>query len=146
MRILLALFLAFFLMTPAFAQEKENLPPDFDQRLELAAKMHEIWPVRVRVEEALDMASESFDQFERPAFKAKMRQAIKFEQLEEESIEIMAKLYTVKELEAMIAFYGSPEGRAISAKSGDYSAALEPVITRMLDAALMDVRTGSTAP
>ncbi len=134
-----------FLCAPVMAQD-ETLPEDFDQRLELAAKMHEIWPVRPRVEEALDMAAQSFDWQNRPAFKAQMRRAINFDQLNEDSIKAMAEIYTAPELEAMIAFYGSPEGRAVSAKTGDYSAALQPVITRMLDQALMDVRTGTSAP
>ncbi len=145
MRIVLTFVLTALLFSPAIAQD-QNLPEDFDQRLELSAKMHEIWPVRLRVEEAIDLAAQSFEMADQPAFKSQMRRAVKFEQLEEESIEIMARLYTAEELEAMIGFYGSPEGRSVSAKSGDYSAALQPVITRMLDKALIEMRTGTVTP
>lgn len=131
-----------FLSFPAFAQEIPAPADDSAQRLELSEKMHDIWPVRTKVEDALDIASESFPEEERAKFKAGMRKAIKYDQLEEESIAAMAKLFTAAELQAMVNFYGSPEGRAVAAKTDDYMRALEPVMTRMLDQALIEVRTG----
>ena len=130
---------------PAYSQENQSKTVSEATRLELSQKMHEIWPVRPKVEDALDMAAQSFDPVNRPSFKSEMRRAIDFDELEKESVEAMARIYTAAELEAMIAFYGSPEGRAVSAKSGEYTEALKPVITRMLDKALLDVRTGQPA-
>ncbi len=149
-KIVLALWLS-CLVLPASAQEKSAEPvieqtssgvPDMDQRVALAEKMHDIWPVRPKVEEALDIAAQSFPEAERAAFKAGMRKAIKYDQLEEESIAAMAKIFTVPELQKMVDFYGSPEGRAVSAKTGDYAEMLQPVMTKMLDQALLQVRTG----
>ncbi|MBN8521125.1 MAG: DUF2059 domain-containing protein [Alphaproteobacteria bacterium] len=148
----LALVLLLSCLTlPVAAQEKPAEPalaetpagsPDMDQRVALAEKMHDIWPVRPKVEEALDVAAQSFPEEERAAFKAGMRKAIKYDQLEEESIAAMAKIFTVPELQKMVDFYGSPEGRAVSAKTGDYAEMLQPVMTKMLDQALIQVRTG----
>ncbi|MCB1530604.1 MAG: DUF2059 domain-containing protein [Rhodospirillales bacterium] len=128
----------------AQAQEKPVLDPDFEQRLNLAEKMHDIWPIRPRVEDALDMTAESLPEAERAEFKAHMRKVIKYDQLEEESIEAMARIYTVEELQAMLDFYSSKEGRSVSAKTSEYMEALEPAIIKMLDGALMSVRTGSS--
>ena len=143
MRFFLVLILLGLAM-PAMAQEKAEavIDPGLNRRLELAEKMHEIWPVRVKVEEALENASLSFPPEKRAEFKAGMRKAIKYDLLEEESITAMANIFTEKELQAMIDFYGSPEGRAVGEKTNDYVRALEPVMTKMLDQALIEVRTG----
>lgn len=156
------LFLALCLIsTPAMAQEVTAPAPetgtpaaattpadvsapadDMTQRIALAEKMHDIWPVRTKVEDALDIAAQSFPEDQRDKFKSGMRKAIKYDQLEEESIAAMAKLFTVAELQKMVDFYGSPEGKSVSAKTDDYMKALEPVMTKMLDQALIEVRTG----
>lgn len=44
----------------------------------------------------------------------------------------------------MLDFYSSKEGRSVSAKTSEYMEALEPAIIKMLDGALMSVRTGSS--
>lgn len=115
---------------------------DMAQRIALAEKMHDIWPVRTKVEDALEIAAQSFSEDKRDSFKAGMRKVIKYDQLEEESIAAMAKIFTVAELQKMVDFYGSPEGKSVSAKTDDYMKALEPVMTKMLDQALIEVRTG----
>lgn len=116
---------------------------DYKQRLELSRKMHEIWPVRPKVETALEAVSVQIPQQERLKFKAGMRRAIKFEALDEASIDAMADIFSVKELEAMIAFYGSKEGRSVSHKTGDYERALRPVLVKMMDKAILDVKLGT---
>lgn len=130
--------------TPAAVSPEPAAAPadDMAQRITLAEKMHDIWPVRTKVEDALDIAAQSFPEDQRDKFKAGMRKAIKYDQLEEESIAAMAKLFTVAELQKMVDFYGSPEGKSVSAKTDDYMTALEPVMTKMLDQALIEVRTG----
>jgi hypothetical protein len=128
--------------TPASGASAAIPADDMAQRITLAEKMHDIWPVRTKVEDALDIAAQSFPEDQRDKFKAGMRKAIKYDQLEEESIAAMAKLFTVAELQKMVDFYGSPEGKSVSAKTDDYMTALEPVMTKMLDQALIEVRTG----
>lgn len=116
---------------------------DYEERLNLSRKMHEIWPVRPKVETALDIFAEQIEPQERASFKAAMRKAIKFKALEEASVDAMADIFSIKELEAMIAFYGSKEGRSVSHKTGDYEKALEPVLIEMIDKALLNVKFGS---
>ena len=116
---------------------------NYEKRLELSREMHEIWPIRPKIETALENIAQQIDQQERLKFKAAMRKAIKFEALEEASIDAMADIFNAKELEAMIAFYGSREGRSVSHKTSDYERALEPALVKMVDKALLDVKLGS---
>jgi len=115
----------------------------YEERLTLSRKMHEIWPVRPKVETALEIVAEQIEPQERAAFKAAIRKAIKFKALEEASVDAMADIFSIKELEAMIEFYGSKEGRSVSHKTGDYEKALEPVLIEMIDKALLNVKFGS---
>lgn len=135
-----------FLSVPAMAQDgtpvaqEEAVTPE---RLALAEKMHEIWPIRTRVETAIERVSENFPEERRLEVKAAMRKSIQFDQLEEESIKAMAEIFTEDELKAMIEFYGSDVGRSISEKTTDYELALRPVMTKMMDKAMLDLRTGT---
>ena len=135
------------MVKPAESGQKEikELPADdanYAERLELSKKMHEIWPIRPKIEKALDALSAQIEPTKRLEFKSGMRKAISFEALEEASIDAMADIYSAAELKAMIAFYGSKEGRAVSFKTGDYEAALRPVMTKMIDKALLDSKIG----
>ena len=127
------------LCTPAFAQDEAAIPA---KRLELAQKMHEIWPIRTRVESAIDSVAESFPEEKRAEIKAAMRKSIQFDQLEEASIKAMAETFTEEELAAMIEFYGSETGRSISAKTANYELALRPIMVQMIDKAMLELRTG----
>lgn len=138
MRILSFLFVL-FLSLPVMAQEASA--PDAE-RLKLAEQMHEIWPIRPRVESALTVIAETMPEENRLAFKAQMRKNIQFDLLEQDSIKAMANSFTKEELEKMVAFYGSPEGRSITAKTEDYEMALQPTLTKMMDKAILDTRLG----
>lgn len=155
------LFLSFLLALPvAYAQDTEVVDEvateekapikdieadnNYEERLTLARQMHEIWPIRVKVESALDRIAEQIEGPQRLRFKAAMRQAIKFEALEQGSIDAMADIFTAKELDAMIAFYGSKEGRSVSYKTSDYESAIEPLLIKMIDKAILDTKLGKS--
>jgi len=152
---LVALFL---FSVPVFAQENADdalsetkgeevvetpQEENYQTRLDLSKKMHEIWPTRPKIESAIDAVGEQIPQAERTKFKAAMRRTVKFQALEEKSIETMAEIFTVKELESMIEFYGSKEGRSVAFKTGDYEAELQPLLIKMIDKALLDTRLGA---
>jgi len=123
----------------------ESLKSDGDEkdRLELSKKMHEIWPIRQKIENALDVISQRLPQQERLKFKGAMRRSFDFDVLEKASIDAMADIFSEKELEKMIDFYGSKEGRSVSHKTSDYERALQPVIVKMMDKALLNAKMGS---
>jgi hypothetical protein len=140
---LLTFLLVLLLAVPAMAQEEAAAPDAV--RVKLAEQMHEIWPIRPRVETALTIIAETMPEENRLAFKAQMRKNIQFDLLEQESVNAMARVFTEDELKKMIEFYGSPEGRSISAKTEDYEIALQPVLTRMMDKAVLDTRLGQSS-
>ncbi len=155
MRYFLTFALATILCTPAFAQDaagggaaettvSQDAASTDEQRVALATRMHEIWPVSARVEEAIAVVSEEVPSGEREAFRARMRKAIDRGELERESVKAMAQVFTEGELQAMVNFYGSPEGRSVSAKTEDYMALLQPVMIKMLDSALLKMKMGDT--
>jgi hypothetical protein len=137
------LIVAFVLLcTPAFAQgEKTEAIPA--KRLELAQKMHEVWPIRTRLESAIDSVAEGFPEEKQAEIKAAMRKNMQFDKLEEASINAMAETYTEEELKAMIEFYGSETGRSISAKTENYEFALRPIMMQMIDKSMLELRTGT---
>jgi len=139
MKHLILILSLLILPLPAFAQDDDTA-----KRLELAGKMHEIWPMRTRMEAVIDNVAENFDEDKRNEIKASLRKAMDYKLLEEESTKAMAGIFTAKELEAMIAFYGSEEGRSISIKTTDYELALRPVMAKMMDKAMLDLRTGKS--
>lgn len=115
---------------------------DYEQRLELSREMHEIWPIRPKVESALDNLVQQVEPQNRMQMKSALRKAIKFGALEEASIDAMADIFTEDELKAMIDFYGSKEGRSVSFKTDDYERALQPIMIKMIDKALLEARLG----
>jgi hypothetical protein len=125
------------------SQKPDITIEDYDARLKLAEEMHEIWPIRPKIEDALERVAQNIPQTERLRFKSAMRKAIEFQALEEASIDAMVEIFTAKELQAMINFYGSKEGRSVSVKTGDYEQALQPVLVKMLDKALLDTKLGA---
>ncbi len=136
----------FVLLEPAAEEEqpvKDITVEDYEERLELAEAMHEIWPVREKIENSLERVAERLPQADRIKFKAAMRKNIEFEALENASIEAMAEVFTAKELTVMIDFYGSKEGRSVSHKTEDYEKLLQPELIKILDKAILDSKLGS---
>lgn len=136
-----ALFCAVFVLmmgiVPSSAQTVS------ENRLALAHEMHQIWPIRTRMEDALDGIVKNFPEEKRAAILAAMRKSINYDLLEQESVKAMAEIFTEDELKAMVAFYSSDAGRSVSAKTNDYEEALRPVMTKMLDKAIMDAKMGA---
>lgn len=156
MKHLILLLALVCLSGPVMAQEAEKAddvvssaatPPTSDadekERLALAEKMHEIWPIRIRMENAIENVAEQVPEERRAEVKAIMRKSMNYNALEEESIKAMVKIFTVDELKAMIDFYGSDVGRSISSKTSVYETTLQPAVSSMMDKALLDLRTGN---
>lgn len=141
-QLILFLLLVVF-SAPVMAQSSTApLSADEQKRLELSIKMHDVWPIRPRIESALDAIGQNFPEDKQAEVKASLRKSIQFNQLEEESTKAMAEIFTAEELQAMIDFYGSEVGKSISAKTSDYELALRPIMVKMIDKAMLDLRTG----
>lgn len=132
---ILTLILCMFIALPAFAQ-------DDDKRLELAKKMHELRPTKNQVMQAIEVVSQRVEESKRPAFEGAMMNAMDFKAIEKISIDAMTETFTVPELEAMVEYYSKPEAQSASDKLPDYQRKVGPEIIRMIDKAMMKVKTG----
>jgi uncharacterized protein len=129
----------------AYAAEADA-DPSLAHRLELAKRMHEIKPVKDQVDKAIEIYVERLPEKEREVYRTALKQIMNYEVLEKVSVDAYVQTYTEAELEAMVAFFGSPEGRSASEKFDAYGKIVYPEIVKMLDQAIMKAKTGTPAP
>ena len=115
---------------------------DAARKLELARAMHELRPVSEQVQVAIDQFAQTQAPEQREDFKLAMEGAFDIETLKEKSIQAYINTFTLEELEAMVEYSSKPEARSASDKFSNYAAIVYPEIVRMLDAAVMRIRTG----
>jgi len=128
---------------PVMAQDMGSL----ERRLELATKMHHFRSSRELVDNAIrQVANQNYAPGERDVFITAMRNILNYKALEKIAIDAMAETYSEKELDAMVAYYSQPEAQSASDKTEAYYAKVVPEITRIIDKAMMRVRTGAVGP
>ncbi|OIN85466.1 MAG: hypothetical protein AUJ12_09140 [Alphaproteobacteria bacterium CG1_02_46_17] len=125
---------------PSFAEESvtAEVPADeYKERLALSRELHDVRRVKEHILQDIDNIAQSLPFTEREDFKKYIELNVDFDKLEDESIKISADTYTVPEFKAMLAYFGSKEGRAAEAKSARYGAQFGPKIQEQIDKALM---------
>lgn len=146
MHLIKAFLICIFIMTlavPAVAQTEID-SESLQRRLELAEKYHEIFPAKDEVESAIDKIAARLPETERESFKLSMRNILNYKAIEKISIDAMADNFTEEELAALVEYYSKPEAiTAIEAKR-KWADQVGPEIMRMLDQAMMRVRTGAS--
>lgn len=138
------MFLRFFVLTLfvfavvplAFAQGSA------DKRLELATKMHEIRPTKTQVLQAIAVVAQRVPEDKRQAFESSLANSLDFKAVEKISIDSMVETFTEEELAAMVEYYSKPEAQSASDKLTQYQQKVGPEIIRMIDKAMMKVKTG----
>lgn len=120
--------------------ELENL----DEKLKLAEQIHKFVPVSERINNAIDAVSARLPEAQRDAFRTAMRGVLNYLVIEKMSVDTMAETFTMEELEFMLAYHQNPLSESVDAKYETYEQKMQPEITRMLDRAMMRVRTGGT--
>jgi len=135
------LTLLFCFSLPALAQVTES---DAEKRMELSEKLHEIKPIKPRIDRSINTIANQMKQSDQRAFAATVKRILNYNAIETASIKAMAEIYTVPELEAMIEYYQKPEAISAAEKQDEYQARVAPEITKMMDKALMEMRTGGS--
>lgn len=129
-------------VTPAYAADSGEIF-DHDKRIALSEKMLTIKPAREQLERAIDsVAAQRVPADKREAFTKTMMDSIDYESLEKKSVEAMAEIFTVAELEKMVDYFGSEEAKSITEKLPVYQALIQPELAKVIDEALMKVRVG----
>ena len=136
---LLSLALIVFSAFPAAAQDDAAL------KTELVNRMHEIRPAKAQVMEAVNEVSRNLPPLERDKFLKMVDRGLDVEKLDKLSRDTMMDLFTVAELQKMVDYFGSPEAKSIGEKLPKYQAKIQPELFKMMDAAMMEQRTGDKA-
>ncbi len=84
------------------------------------------------INDSIQEMAKQIPEAHRAEFISAMQKGIKIDALKQVAIESMTKHFTVKELQALTAFYGSPEGKSVMKKFGDYMADVLPAINEQV--------------
>ena len=112
------------------------------KKLALAKTMHEIRPVRTQVDAAVKRVSERLPAYERQNFVVTMQSMLNYNAIERISTDSMVDTYTLLELQSMVEYFSKPEARSASTKVSSWAKAVHPEIVRMIDSAMMRIKTG----
>lgn len=118
-----------------------------DQKRALILEFFESKPPRALVDasiEAIATGRYGSDDPARDEFISRMQVAVDYDRIEALALQIMADLYTVPELQAMITYYGSAAGQSAESKAKDLRAKIAPELKAMLDHGVLDVVTSQS--
>ena len=139
-RIVLIWMVAFLMPICVDAQED-----DFSLRLELAEKMIAIRPAQEQLDAAVDVYINNYmfayRESEQEIFRTAMMEVMNPKALDKIAVDAYAETFTLQELQAMVEYYTKPEAISAREKQKQLDAKMLPEMTRMLDQALMRVRT-----
>ena len=128
------------------AHAQEEQVSDLSTRLELSRKMHELRPVKPQVDRAIDNVAQALPEIQRREFKLSMQRILNYPAIENLSVEIMADTYSAEELQVMVTYYQNPIAQSAAEKTVDYQQKLGPESMRIMDRAMMEIRTGGSSP
>jgi hypothetical protein len=103
---------------------------DKEARTEAAERYSKVVPMKELMEDMAEQMGKNLPPAKAAAMKELMVKKLDIQALERESKQGLVRHFTVKELNAMADFYGSPEGRSILKKFGVYMAEMQPIILR----------------
>ena len=112
------------------------------KKVALATEMHQIRPTRDQVDSAVMRTSLSLAESDRQPFVSAMRSMLNYNAIERISIDSMVETYTLIELESMVEYYSKPEAKSASRKIIYWAKGVQPEIIRMIDKAMMRIKTG----
>lgn len=110
---------------------------DKAERIRLSKDLHDIRNIRERINATILDAANTIPPADREDFQRYVQLKVNYDALEEKSIQYAAEVYTVPELKAMIAYFGSPDGQSAEAKGATFSGKIAKDITAEIDAAIL---------
>jgi hypothetical protein len=112
---------------------------DFDkaERVKLSKDLHDLRKTRDRINNMISSVADAVPPADKEDFQRYVQLKIDYDALEQKSIAYAADIYTIPELKAMIAYFGSPDGQAAEAKGEAFTNKIAPDIIKEIDAAIM---------
>jgi hypothetical protein len=109
----------------ALAADKPDTPKN---RQAAAERYFAVAPMDSMMKDTIEKTAENLPIEQRKAFIEFMTKHVRINVLELAAVSSMVRHFTVRELNALADFYGSPEGRSAMKKFGAYMADVMPVI------------------
>lgn len=110
------------LLAATTAQAADPIDPD---RLAAARRTVAVLEeIQIQMRPVLDAVAESMPEKRRAEFYRRAERQASPERVEQVTAEVMARVFTVEELDAMTGFYSTPAGRSATAKTPVYTAEL----------------------
>lgn len=117
------------------------------EKMDFATQYYELNPAWKMVSAAIRNRAKDMPPKQRLVFVTAMEKMIDKQKLREESIPVIADLFSVEELETLIKFYENPHIQSAMAKKETFERRIAPTVTRMIDKAFLEFRTrGDKAP
>jgi len=116
------------LIFPVVAQDTS----DMAKKLKLAKRYSTSVPVAKEIDKSIEELVVQVPVEKRVLLKSTLERNIKIDQLQSVSEMALADVFTVKELEALVRFYETSEGKAIKEKMPEYQSRLEPILGQMI--------------
>jgi hypothetical protein len=110
---------------------------DKAERVRLSKDLHDIRNIRERINGIISSAADTIPPADREDFQKYVQLKVDYDALEAKSIAYAADIYTVPELKAMIAYFGSPDGQSAESKGAAFSDKISKDIIKQVDAAIL---------
>ena len=101
-------------------------------KIELAKKYSAAVPVETEIANSIEKLVLQVPVDQRALFKSILQRFIKADRLRTVSELALAETFTQDELKAMVAFYETPEGKAVREKMGLYQEKMQPIMEQMV--------------
>lgn len=125
---ILILFIVFFSQI-TFASE---LPDTYGNRMAAARKYLDVVSMKDLMRDSINENSKNFPMDLRSVYIKYMLSSVRIEVIEAAALASMAQRFSLEEINALVAFYGSRSGQSVMRKMGNYMGDVMPVIQQEL--------------
>ena len=117
-----------------------DIPETPGNRQAAAERYLDVAPMDSMMRDMIEKTAENLPEGQRKSFVEIMTNYVRLNVLERSVVSSMVRHFTVRELNALADFYGSPEGRSAMKKFGAYTADIMPVIQQEMARAIQQYK------
>lgn len=134
------LLMMFLLIIGSSYVQAADIADSPDNRQAAAERYLAVAPMEWMMHDAIEKMADRLPSGQRETFVEIMTQYVRTDVIKRAAASSMVRHFTVRELNALADFYGSPEGRSAMTKFGAYMADVMPVIQQEMARALQQYK------